>query len=253
MEKSYETYAKKILIFMNTHKQEVKKISDTANKIAVNQRFSDFGRKEAIDTLKSELANLNEQFSETIRGVVKQFCKEYSVSFAEDNADHSTEIANALKVIEMCGTGLTSELFRTTLEPLKGSYKALKIIHDVITIKHSKTLNVDGISGYDPEITKIIYEYMGVNSEISAYMDRLKEIEGVADYPVLVNYEIINTGYNGAYNFELREKTSYSVLATPDWMMEVGKQYEELAMKYPLMFSNYIPTNEEITLDKIDT
>ena len=153
----------------------------------------------------------------------------------------------------MCGTGLTSELFRTTLEPLKGSYKALKIIHDVITIKHSKTLNVNGISGYDPEITKIIYEYMGVNSEISAYMDRLKEIEEVADYPVLVNYEIINTGYNGAYHFELREKTSYSVYATPDWMMEVGKQYEELAMKYPLMFSNYIPTNEEITPDKIDT
>ena len=34
---------------------------------------------------------------------------------------------------------------------------------------------------------------------------------------------------------------------------EIGKQYEELAMKYPLMFSNYIPTNEETTLDKSDT
>ena len=246
MEKSYETYAKKILIFVNGHKQEVKKIFDDMNKAIIDWRFSDDYRKEMVAELRGSLSTKNEKWSECIRGAVKQFCKEYSVSFAEDNADHSTEIANALKVIEMCGTGLTSELFRTTLEPLKSSYKALKIIHDVITIKSSK-------SAYSPEITKIIYEYMGVNSEISAYMDRLKEIEEVADYPVLVNYDITNTGYNGVYHFELREKTSYSVLATPDWMMEVGKQYEELAMKYPLMFSNYIPTNEEITLDKIDT
>ena len=50
MEKSYETYAKKILISMNAHRQEVKKISDTANKIAVDQRFSDLdGKKKSME------------------------------------------------------------------------------------------------------------------------------------------------------------------------------------------------------------
>ena len=35
-------------------------------------------------------------------------------------------------------------------------------------------------------------------------------------------------------------------------MMEIGKQYEALAMKYPQMFTNYIPTNEEIILDGLN-
>lgn len=235
MEKSYETYAKKILIFMNTHTQEAKKIFDTANKIATNQRFSDFGKKEALDALKVQLAELNKQFSDSIRGAVKQFCKEYGVSYAEDNADHTADIANALKIMEMVGTNLTGDLFRTAIEPMKGSYRALKIVQEILVSK-ANTGNA-----YSDEIKKIIYEYIGVNSEIAAYMDRLKEIEEVADYPVLVNYELANTGYNGAYRFELRETTTYSVYATPDWMMEVGKMYEELAMKYPLIFSNYVP------------
>lgn len=246
MEKTYENYAKKVLIFFGTHREEASKIENTANLIAVNKRFSDYGRQEAISNLKSSLAELNTSFSDSVRGLVKKFCKEFSVSFKEDNADHAADIANALKVIEMCGTGLTGDLFHAVLDPLKGSYKALKVINDVLFVKWS---NPTTAALYAPEIRTIISDCMGSNSEINEYVDRLKEIEAVANYPVLSEYEIVNTAYNGAFHFEVRNKTSYSVGMLPDEMVAVGKMYEELAMKYPLMFANYIPTQEDIIDD----
>lgn len=246
MEKSYEIYKEKMLNFFKVHREEVTKIEDTVNKIAVNKRLSDYGRQEAITGLKSSLADLNVTFSDIIRGLVKQFCKEFSLSFKEDNADHATDIANALKVVEMCGTGLTGDLFRAVLEPLKSSHKALKVINDVLVVKWSNPVTAPL---YDPEINRIISDYMGSNAEINGYVDRLKEIESILDYPLLSNYEIVNTAYNGAFHFEVHNKTSYSVGVLPDEMVAVSKLYEELAMKYPLMFENYIPTQEDMIND----
>ena len=84
MEKSYETYAKKALMLKHTHKQEAGKIRDTISQIDSNQRLSDFGKREAIEKLKGEAGNLNKQFSDSIRGLIRQFCKEFGTSFAED-------------------------------------------------------------------------------------------------------------------------------------------------------------------------
>ena len=96
MEKSYETYAKKALMLKHTHKQEAGKIRDTISQIDSNQRLSDFGKREAIEKLKGEAGNLNKQFSDSIRGLIRQFCKEFGTSFAEDYADHSTDVAKIL-------------------------------------------------------------------------------------------------------------------------------------------------------------
>ncbi len=244
MKKTYEEYKEKMLTFFGAHREEATKIEKTVNLIAVNKRFSDYGKQEAIGNLKSELETLNASFSDSIRGLVKKFCKEFSVSFKEDNANYAADIANALKVIEMCGTGLTADLFRSVIEPLKGSYKALKVINNVLVIKWS---NPATAALYAPEISTIISDYMGSNAEINEYADRLKEIEAVADYPQLSEFEIVNTAYNGVFNFEVRNKTRYSVGVLPDELVVVGKMYEELAMKYPLMFANYIPTQEDTT------
>ena len=252
MEKSYETYAKKALMLKHTHKQEAGKIRDTISQIDLNQRLSDFGKQEAIEKLKGEAGNLNKQFSDSIRGLIRQFCKEFGTSFAEDYADHSTDVANALKIIEMCGSELTAELLHSIIEPLKGSHKAMKMIYDVLTVKYSNIPDVVGVPRYSPEIERILNERMGTTAEINEYLDRLKELEAVADCPLLSNYEIVNMGYNGMTRFEVQDHTIYSVLALPDTMMEIGKQYEALALKYPQMFTNYIPTNEEIILDGLN-
>ncbi len=111
MKKTYEEYKETMLIFFGTHREEATKIENRANEIAVNKRFSDYGKQEAISNLKSSLAELNTSFSDSVRGLVKEFCKEFSISFKEDNADHAADIANALKVIEMCGTGLSMGRF----------------------------------------------------------------------------------------------------------------------------------------------
>lgn len=246
MKKSYDEYKEKMLIFFGAHREEATKIENRANEIAVSKLLSDYGRQEAISKLKAELDKINRDFSDSVRGLVKKFCKEFSVSFKEDNADHAADIANALKVIEMCGTGLTGDLFRQMLEPLKGSYKALKVINDVLVVKWS---NPATAALYAPEISTIISDYMGSNAEINEYVDRLKEIETVSDYPQLSEFEIVNTAFNGVFHFEVRNKTRYSVGVLPDEMVAVGKMYEELAMKYPLMFANYIPTQEDIIDD----
>lgn len=249
MKKSYDEYKKEMLDRFAAHREKATEIENSANLAAVNKRLSDYGRQEAITNLKMELAKHNDSFSDSIRGLVKEFCKEFSISFKEDNADHATDIANALKVIEMCGTGLTADLFRLVLEPLKGSYKALKVINDVLVVKWS---NPATAALYAPEISTIISDYMGSNAEINEYVDRLKEIEAVSDYPVLSEFEIVNTAYNGALHFEVRNKTRYSVGVLPDEMVAVGKMYEELAMKYPLMFASYIPTQEDMIDDTMN-
>ena len=117
------------------------------------------------------------------------------------------------------------------------------MIYDVLTIKYST---------FAPEVVSILNERMGTTAEINEYLDRLKELEAVADCPLLSDYEIINEGYNGMVRFEVQDRTTYAVCALPDTMMEIGKQYEALAMKYPQMFTNYIPTNEEIILDGLN-
>lgn len=249
MKKSYDEYREKMLEKFGEHREKATGIENSANLSAVNKRLSDFGRQEAISNLKTELAKQNASFSDSIRKLIKEFCKKFNVSFKEDNADHAADIANALKVIEMCGTGLTGDLFRSVLEPLKGSYKALKVINDVLVVKWS---NPATAALYAPEISTIISDYMGSNAEINEYVDRLKEIEAVADYPVLSEFEIVNTAYNGAFHFEVRNKTRYSVGVLPDEMVAVGKMYEELAMKYPLMFTNYIPTQEDMIDDTMN-
>ena len=197
MEKSYETYAKKALMLKHTHKQEAGKIRDTIGQIDSNQRLSDFGKREAIEKLKGEAGNLNKQFSDSIRGLIRQFCKEFGTSFAEDYADHSTDVANALKIIEMCGSKLTAELLHSIIEPLKGSHKAMKMIYDVLTIKYST---------FAPEVVSILNERMGTTAEVNEYLDRLKELEAVADCPLLSDYEIINAGYNGMVRFEVQDR-----------------------------------------------
>lgn len=224
------------------------KIKNTANFAIVNKRLSDFGREEAIKNLRKELSNLNKSFSDSIRQIIKNFCKEYSIQFKEDNKDHNIEIANALKVIDICGTNLNGEILKPILESLKTSHKALKLISDILaTKKNSYTTPIAEAI----EVDNIMSDYMGSNSEINEFINRLNDIEAVAEYPVLCNYSM--TGSFDLYGenqfFDVQNVTPYSVDRLPEEITSVGKMYEELAMKYPLIFSNYIPTEAEMIDD----
>lgn len=242
MKKTYQEYKEKMIAFFAAHREAVIKGENSVNKIAVDKRFTEDYRMELIKEFRDAITKENAEWSDAIRGLVKQFCKEFSISFKEDNTDHAADIANALKVIEMCGENVPADLFRSVIEPLKGSYKALKIVNDVLVVKWS---NAATAKAYEPKIRDIISDYMGSTAEINEYMERLKEIEAVADYPVLSEYGLVNTAVNGAFRFEVQNKTRYSVDSLPHEIETVGKMYEELAMKYPLMFSKYEPTPED--------
>lgn len=248
MEKTYETYAKRFYELMEAHERDVKEIENEANKVAVDKRRSDFGRQEHVDNLKRDLGKLNAEISETLRGLVNQFCNEYDVNFAEDGKDHTTEIANALKIIDMCGVNITADLFRSAIEPLKGSYKALKMINDVLSIKWEKH-NANTPEQYNPEIREIIYDYLGTNEDVNSFVGYMNDVKAILEYPTLVNYQLVNTGINGVTRFEVQNCTRYSVGVLPDEIIRLGKMYETLSLKYPLLFSKYIPTAKDIVDD----
>ncbi|MCD8377361.1 MAG: hypothetical protein LUB59_01080 [Candidatus Gastranaerophilales bacterium] len=237
MEKSYETYANKFKTLISEFEEETKKIENTANQIAIDRRFTDFGRQEHITGLKADLEKLRVEYTDILRGLVKQFCEEYAVSFSEDGADHGTDIANALKVIEMCGANITPDLFRSVVDPLKGSYKALKVISDVLTIRWENQPLDDK---YDKEIRGIILDYMGSDVEVNSYVEYLNDVKAVTDYPVLLDYQLVNVGVNGASRFEVRNQTRYSVCVLPDEIIRMGRMYEELTLKCPLLFKNQV-------------
>ncbi len=240
--KSYEDYANDIASIMEKQETEVKKIENAANQVAVDVRYSDYGREEHIKGLKSDLEGLNKDYSDNIRKTVKGFCNDYGVSFAEDGKDHGTDIANALQVIEMCGSGITPDLFRSVLEPLKGSYKALKIVNDVLSVKWENQAVGDR---YDPKIREIIRDYIGSNEEVNDYVNYLNDIAEVIDMPILTDYSLVNTGMNGVSRFEVQNKTRYAVEALPGEIKRLGGMYKDLALRYPLLFSNYIPSDDE--------
>ena len=250
MKKSYEEYTDKVVAIFTAHREEAVKIKNAVNLAVANKRLSDFGRQEAIANLRKSLSDLNQSFSDAIREIIRSFCKEYSLKFKEDNEDHNIEIANALKVIDMCGDKLNADILKSILEPLKNSHKSLKLISDVLSTRHdSLTTSIS----YAVDVDNVMSDFMGCNSEINEFVNRLRDIEAVADYPVLSNYNM--TGSSDMYNekqfFDINNVTPYSVDRLPEEITAVGKMYEELAMKYPLIFSNYIPTETEMIDDAL--
>jgi hypothetical protein len=233
-EKLYETYAKKIQLLITGHRQEVKNIEDAINELNGSPRYSDFGKKELVDGLRKELKELNDSYTKELKDVIKKFCNEYGVVFQEDNENHTTELANTLKIIEMCGIQLTVDLLRDAIEPLKSSYKSLKMIRNLLDNKNSNPMLPER---YEPKIFELMDDYMGTNNDVEKYSNQLDQIKGLLDYPELVSAGIWGLpGMTGNEINRVREDTRYSVLRLGDNMMDVGRLYELVSNEYPRFF-----------------
>ena len=137
-EKLYETYAKKVqlLLHNNDRKKELTDIVDNMMAVRKNPRYSDI------------------------------------VEVPDDGESHSVEVANVLKIIDMCGFDLSADILKAALEPVKNSGTVLKMISDVMYTKQKNS----SIGGYKSEVLELLDDYLGMNNEMLAYSDTLESI-----------------------------------------------------------------------------
>lgn len=233
-EKFYETCAKQVATIIYQHKEDAKKVADAIQKLSTDRRYSDYGRKDLMEKLKDELSTLNQEKTNELKEVVQQFVNQYQVEIKEDKADPQ-EVANALKVIEMCGFGLTVDTLRAAIEPIKGSYSTLKMIQSMFNSKNQNSLTVE--ASYKYECLDLLNDYLGQVGTINDYEDFFAEVKSVLDMPMLVSAGIHSeTDWNGSVINRLLDTTPYITLCLADNMMKVGKLYEQASLEYPGFF-----------------
>lgn len=231
-EKLYETLAKDALMIIHQHREEAQKIGDAVQKLNADPRYSDFGKEELIKKLREELKNLNQDKTKELKAVVQKFVNEYQTVHTDDGKADPQVIANALKVIEMCGFGLTTDLLRSVVEPLKDSYTSLKMIRSLLMTKTN-----DSGMGFNSDVLALMDEYIGVNAEIITYEDVFDSVKEMMNMPELVSAGIHGEpDYSSGVINRLIDETPYSTLCLCDNMMKVGKLYDVVYLKYPRLF-----------------
>lgn len=234
-EKLYETYAKQALTIVHQHRERTKEIADALQIVSTDRERSEYGKDRSVERLRNELKELNQEKSDELKAVVQQFVNKYQVNIVDDGKANPQEIANALKVIEMCGTGLTVEVLRTAIEPIKGSYTTLKMIQTILVSKNQHAIVVEGM--YDPDCIVLLDDYLGRNGALIGYEDTFAEVKSALDVPLLVSAGIHGEpDYNGSVINRLLDTTPYITLCLSDSMMKVGKLYEQVSLEYPGFF-----------------
>ena len=230
-EKLYESCAKQVQVIIGQHRDKANEISQTLQKINADPRYSQMGKDELVGKLREELNTLNKSKTSELKDVVRSFCSQYQIIHVNDDADAQL-IANALKVIDMCGYNLTAELLQSVIEPLKNSYTSLKMIRSLLIAKSD-----DAGLRYTPQVMLLMDEYIGVNADIISYEDAFSSVESVLDMPELVSAGICGEpDYNNGTINRLIDATRYDVLCLGDNMMKVGKLYDDVYLKYPRLF-----------------
>ena len=179
--------------------------------------------------------SINQEKTNELKEVVQQFVNTYQINITDDEKADPQEVANVLKVIEMCGTGLTAEVLRTALEPIKGSRSTLKMIETMFRSKNDRALALE--ASYNPECIDLLDDYIGRTGAIIGYEDTFAEVKSALNVPLLVSAGLHGEpDYNGSVINRLSDTTPYITLCLSDSMMKVGKLYEQVSLEYPGFF-----------------
>ena len=197
-EKLYETYAKKVQVLLhnNDRKKELTDIVDNMMAVRKNPRYSDIGKEELMKDMREEFANKNKAWTEALREVIQDFCNKYGVEVPDDGESHSVEVANVLKIIDMCGFDLSADILKAALEPVKNSGTVLKMISDVMYTKQKTS----SIGSYQSEVLDLLNDYLGMNNEMLTYSDTLESITSLLTRERLIDYSIQDDYQYGVEN-----------------------------------------------------
>lgn len=238
-EKLYETLAKEaqLIIHDSDYVKSLKEIVKNMMDVKQNQRYSDFGKEELLKNMRKEFADKNKGQNEKLREVIRKFCDTYGVTIPDDGENHSADISNVLKIIDMCGVNLSAEILKTAIEPIKDSPKLLKMVGDVIDTKSKNTpLNA---GSYDTDIFNVLDEYQCRGSDMISYSNEFSNVESLLNDETLIDYRITDEyqyGVSNGYLLKLTDFTPYSVICLGDNMMKIGKMYDEISLVNPRFF-----------------
>lgn len=223
MEKLYETCAKEVLTIRKEHTDGVSRVIQAYQKVSTDKRYTLEGKAELADKLRAELSDLNSEKTDELKDVITKFCEQYKVVRANEKAD-AQEIANALKVIEMCGKSLTVDTLKSVVEPLVNSHSSLQMISNVLLVK-----------GVTHEVIDYINELVDGNEDIISYESDFESISSLLDKDVLLG-GTLSQGFVAGVGAEFYDHTPYEVFSLGDTMMRIGKLQEVLRLQYPRLF-----------------
>ena len=249
-EKNYKQYAEQVNGCNRLFADEVKRAADETTKILTDWRYSEKGKEEKKQKALAELNATAENMTAVFKEAVKKFCDDFAVVLPEDGKDHSKDIENALKVIEMLGYGMDERNLDNIINPLRGSFRSMKTIVDVMEAKNKNALaGVAGV-GYDAAIMGKLYEYMGINTRVNDYIDLFAHVEAIIDNTG-DRYRFNVTSMSNATVVTMVDVIPYSFLACADWMQQIGEEYAALEDEFSSLFKNHVPSDKELILNTL--
>lgn len=246
--KDVEQYATRIEEYNRLFEERVTEAANEATKAISDWRYSEEYRLKKKQEIIKHLVAEGENISKIFRETVNKFCDDFRIVLPEDGKDHKQEIENALKVIDMLGYSITESILSEIIRPLRGSFRNMKLILNILEAKNNGLANAAG-EGYSPDIIKRMYEFSGISSSVGEYLDLFERVE-----------EIINVNGTG-YGFEeikmsdygvveIVSRIPYSFLSCAGWMRQLAQMYGRLEKEFADMFTGHIPTARE-EIDKI--
>ena len=243
MPKKYEEFAAQVTGCHSLFQSEVKKQADALNKINADWRWSPKGKEEQKQKVFDSLQASADNMTAVVKEACKRFLEEYGITLPEDNKDHSIDIQNALQIVDMLGFDLDVAHLNNILNPLKGSFRNMKTVVDVV-----RTKNQTSFSGqYSDAVMNRIDEMTGLHTSIYDYLDFIRNIQEIIDNPAGYRFEAETVG-NAPVTY-IRDVIPYSFLACPDWMKEAGEKYAVLENQFSEIFKVHIPTDQEMIED----
>lgn len=223
MAELYENCAKEVLVTIDQFNKGVQKVSDAFQKLQTDKRYTPNGKKEIAGKLNDELKELSSEKSQELKDIITKFAKTYRVNPIDENAE-SQDVANVLKVIEMCGNNLTVEVLENALRPLMASQSSLKMVEGVLTSK----IHTGAVYDY-------ITELVNGNNTVFVYQSYFDQLDELLNADTLLSAYLPN-GLAGATGSGVVDNSRYEVYALGDTMMEIGKRYASLKANNPRMF-----------------
>ncbi len=243
MKKQYEVYAEQVKGCNRLYSDAVKGRADELNRINSDENYSPIGKQAEKQKIYNEIQNSADNMTNIVKEACKRFIADFGITLPEDNKDHGIDIQNALRVIDMLGYNLDEKNLKNILNPLKGSYKNLKTVIDVIRTKD----RASEVLHYSRDVMRVIDETSGFDTSVTEYLDYLNQIQGLVDNPIGYGFDA-NVISNSPI-VHLEAKIPYSFMACPDWMNEAGEMYSKLEDEFNKLFVVHIPTDQEMIED----
>ena len=205
---------------IDAFEKAVQEAAEAATGSLHNENLSDVGKENAKTAILNKLQQDADKFTSEIHTAAQAFCDAFKVQLPEDGKDHSADVANATNIIGMVGSSMTTDVLRGILDPLKGSYKNLKMIYDIMEARK-------GAAGYNEKVMSLLDDYMGINTRVGEYLNALDEIGDVAN-PDGLKLSFAASSYVGGTTVYIDPKVPYSFYVCGERMADVEKKRKAL-------------------------